>query len=273
MISLIRPFYYEPIKHLYYLISKKEYRTHVFLQLKFNSVKRYQEKKIKLDDWELLVPDVVSFLSSYREIFVREIYAFVHKNNSPLILDLGANIGLSVLYFKKLYPEAQITAFEADPIIFRYLIKNVHGNGYEDVRLINKAAWNNNKMVDFHSDQSDAGRIAFGEDPVNCNVEAIDIRDYLKVNKVDFLKIDIEGAEEIVFPLCDEYLHNIDFVFIEYHSRVNFKQKLHLIFSILEKHGFRIHIQSDFCSPRPFVTLNTSSGLDMRLNIHAWKDK
>src|SRR5688572_8635835 len=59
--------------------------------------------------------DGASFVASYSEIFKRGIYRFETPSESPQIIDCGANIGLSVIYFKRLFPAARITAFEADP--------------------------------------------------------------------------------------------------------------------------------------------------------------
>jgi FkbM family methyltransferase len=42
---------------------------------------------------------------------------------SPYIIDAGANIGLSIIYFKKKYPNSKIVAFEPDKLIFNILKK------------------------------------------------------------------------------------------------------------------------------------------------------
>src|SRR4051812_21340124 len=47
--------------------------------------------------------DGASFCSSYKEIFQRQIYAFHATSRSPRIVDGGANVGVSILYFKKLH--------------------------------------------------------------------------------------------------------------------------------------------------------------------------
>src|SRR5215203_998957 len=65
--------------------------------------------------------DGASFVASYSEIFKRGIYRFETQSDSPVIIDCGANIGLSVIYFKRLFPAARIIAFEADPSVFDVL--------------------------------------------------------------------------------------------------------------------------------------------------------
>ena len=54
------------------------------------------------------IPDTISFYFSYLEIFVEEIYRFQTTRPAPLIVDGGANCGMSVVYFKRLFPDAQL---------------------------------------------------------------------------------------------------------------------------------------------------------------------
>jgi FkbM family methyltransferase len=218
------------------------------------------------------IPDSASFLSSYKEIFLERIYAFKFEEPSPKILDLGANIGLSVLFFKSLYPKARITAFEADSKIFEYLEKNIHGNGFSDVKLINKAAWYENTPLKFTSEGADGGRVAYDGDDNVVELNAIDIAEYLKDKKFDFLKMDIEGAEELVLPACKRYLPEIKYLFVEYHSKAGKKQSLNEIINIMAESGFRVHIHSIIYSPSPFVEIKTNAGFDLQLNIFAWRE-
>ena len=66
----------------------------------------------------LKIPDSASYLSSREEIFDQQIYRFNTSNSKPYIVDCGANIGLSIIYFKQLFPNAEIVAFEPDEKIF-----------------------------------------------------------------------------------------------------------------------------------------------------------
>src|SRR5258707_8425113 len=75
----------------------------------------------------------------YSEIFARQSYEFVSTRMNPVILDCGANIGMATLYFKWLYPQAQITSFEPDPVTFQVLKRNIVDNELQDVALHNVA--------------------------------------------------------------------------------------------------------------------------------------
>ena len=73
------------------------------------------------------------------EIFGDGAYRFDCRRAAPRIVDCGAHIGLSVLYFKRRWPRAQITAFEPSPDTFALLERNVGSNGLADVELVNAA--------------------------------------------------------------------------------------------------------------------------------------
>src|SRR5687767_13587638 len=130
------------------------------LELKrLSSLPRYVEAETKMLGSKLRLPDSVSFLSAKREIFGNEIYRFKSTSDAPYILDCGANIGLSIIYFKRLFPLAEIVAFEPDPRIFQFLQENVLSFDLTKVTLINKAIWNRETVLSFHNEGSDAGRI------------------------------------------------------------------------------------------------------------------
>ncbi len=72
----------------------------------------------------------------FREIFIERVYYFECEHDKPKIIDAGANIGLSVLYFKFLFPNSKIIAIEPDPIAFEYLEENIAQNKIQGVELI-----------------------------------------------------------------------------------------------------------------------------------------
>jgi FkbM family methyltransferase len=262
----------EPITWFRRLMTERDYRTFLALQMKLGGIPRFTECRVKVYDWKLLIPDAASFLSTYGEIFVEQIYKIRFTGDSPYILDLGANIGLSVLYLKKLYPKAQITAYEADPHIFSYLVQNINGNGYRDVVLVNKAVWHENAILQFSPEGGDGGRVAWDGESSTVEVQAQDIRELLKGRMVDFLKMDIEGAENLVLPACREYLPAVRTIFVEYHSRAAEQQQLDKVISVLADAGFRLHLQSAFCSQSPFAERRVHSGYDLQLNIFGWRE-
>jgi FkbM family methyltransferase len=233
---------------------------------------RFVETKCKLDNVQIVIPDAASFLFMHKEIFEQEIYKFISPTDEPLIIDAGANIGLSTIYFKKLYPKARILAFEPDDYIFKYLKKNILQFGLKEVQLIKKGLWDKETMLPFNSEGADGGAIDFNEQKKTQNeIEVTSLKPFLN-RKVDFLKIDIEGAEYTVLQDIKDKLNLVDNIFVEYHSFVNQEQKLGEIVSILQKSGFRLHVNSPgLSSVQPFKKINTYNGMDMQLNIYGYR--
>ena len=130
------------------------------------------------DCFELV--DSQSFLAQYRAIFEEQIYRFESRKETPLIIDGGANVGLSVLFFKRSYPKSRILVFEPDPAIFQVLAKNCTAYRLEDVQLIRKALWTEEAVVKFDRDDADDGRIVGQTNSLYAaDVCACRLKDYL----------------------------------------------------------------------------------------------
>ncbi len=84
--------------------------------------------------------------------------------------------------------------------------------------------------------------------------------------------MDIEGAEEIVFPACKEYLSELNYIFLEYHSKLGQKQCLAEILGLMAENGFRVDVHSLMCSKKAFTKQKIASGFDLQLNIFARKE-
>lgn len=275
MPGIFKPIIFDTLKHIYKLFTDSGYLQYHKLFSKLSGYKRYHECEVLVDRCQWLVPDAASFLSAYREIFLGQIYTFSSKNDAPRILDLGANIGLSIHFFKKMYPKAEIIALEADPKIFRYLKNNIQNQNYQDVQLINKAVWYENTTLTFASEGADAGQIDTNIKNNQDNliqVEAIDIRELLQSEQFDFIKMDIEGAEDMVIPRCQGLLTSVKYLFIEYHSKVGQKQTINEILNFLSQEDFRMYMENPCEQLSPFLGLDSYLGFDFQMNIYAWKE-
>ncbi|MDQ0640901.1 hypothetical protein QF042_004466 [Pedobacter sp. W3I1] len=90
--------------------------------------------------------------------------------------------------------------------------------------------------------------------------------------KIDFLKIDIEGAEYLVLKDIEDNLSNVENLFIEYHSSPDCKQTLSEILGILTKSGFRFYIKEAWDNlPIPFEHRLYKPFWDLQLNIFAFR--
>lgn len=235
---------------------------------------RYTPGTYPLNGARFEFPDSASFVFTYRELFHENIYKFKTNNSTPYILDCGANIGLSVLYCKKAYPGAEVIAFEPERTIFSYLKKNVESMGLTNVRLENKAVWSRNEVLHFNNEGADASRIAALQDgdegfSSTYEVQAVKLSDYIN-KEVDFLKIDIEGAEVEVIKEIEPKLKMVKHIFIEYHSFEKSTQELDQILAILTRNGFHYYIDSpNRMKQTPFVNNTSFLSFDFFLNVYA----
>lgn len=269
MHGILKPIIYQPIRHIYKLITDNNYRCLHKLYSEFANYPRFKEITLKFtgSKKKFLVPDIASFLSTYEELFVNKIYKFNTEEKEPIIIDIGSNTGLSILYFKNLYPNAKIVAYEADNRIFTYLKKNV--GELDNVELINMAVWDKNTILQFDSEGADGGRITDEGTHKKIEVVAVDAKTILdKYDRIDFLKIDIEGAERIVLPRISDLLYKVNTLFIEYHSERDKAQCLPEILQIIKQSGFRIKIQDIATVDSPFTEKNQGV-FDSQLNIFA----
>lgn len=213
------------------------------------------------------ITDPQSFVEVYRDYFFRRKFEFKIQSSSPTIIDCGANVGVSVLYWKSLYPGCRVIAFEPDPQAFTALESNCRD--FTGIELRNSAVWVAKGRIGFSAVGSDGGHLSNltqRESPVpKLKVTAERLKDFLS-EPVDMLKIDIEGAEVEVLDDCCDVLKNVRYMFVEFHSFERRPQKLGSFFSIIENAGFRIHIHTDMPSAHPFLNREVHNEKDLRLN-------
>jgi FkbM family methyltransferase len=260
------------IKAVARYVLRPEYRLRQREFRRLRRVPRFTPAQTHLLGHRLELVDCQSFESTYCEIFERQVYRFTANSETPFIIDCGANVGLSVVYFKRLYPKSRIIAFEPDPNIFRVLKLNCKTFGFQGVELIPKAVWTGDTVLEFLQEGGEAGRLAKESDSRNIiHVSACKLKSYLQGQPVDLLKLDIEGAETEVLRDCRHELSNVRHLFVEYHSFTNSPQTLRDIISILDDSGFRLHMHSLEPSHQPFIYRKNNCGMDFQANIFAFR--
>jgi FkbM family methyltransferase len=240
---------------------------------RISKIPRFIEGYFSFNNTHIKFIDSASFLFMYNEIIEKQIYKFNISSDKPFIIDAGANIGLSIIYFKQLYPSATILGFEPDPQAFESLKFNINQFGFSDVEILEKGVWNCATTLSFFAEGADGGRVAIKTDKVKIReIQTVRLKEYLNKH-VDFLKIDIEGSETTVLKDCADALNNVDRIFVEYHSFIEEQQDLKDLLQILSKAGFRYIIQHvGVFSPTPFVKVFSYLNIDNQLNIFAYRN-
>ena len=176
-----------------------------------------------------------------KEIFVEKIYDQKLPDNA-FIIDCGANIGLSVIFLKQLCPSARILAFEPDPSNHSLLEKNVRSFNLGNVDVQEAAIWKENTTLHFSSAGSMGSSIETQASDQGVQVKAVRLKDLLN-EPVDFLKIDIEGAEYQVMRDAADSLQQVKCLFLEYHGRFDQNQELLEMLQIVHQAGFKFYIR------------------------------
>src|SRR5262245_29195568 len=105
-----------------------EYRREIVVQDELTRIRSFPRHTVLHSDifgHPFTIVDGPSFYAQYVDIIGNGIYDFRPKSHAPLVIDGGANVGVSVLYFKKKFPKGRILAFEADSSVFSALEYNV----------------------------------------------------------------------------------------------------------------------------------------------------
>lgn len=200
------------------------------------------------------------------EIFTQDLYHFESETATPFIIDAGAHIGLSVLYFKQLYHGSQIVALEPNPESFKILERNIFENQIEGVTLIQTALSDKSGIETLYLDETSdqwysvasfhKGSWVGSQQSKEIEVEAHALSEFV-TKPIDFLKMDIEGVEQRVLESSAESLPLIKQLIIEFHTHKT--QSLQKMVDLLE----RTHKVSLFQGTKEVASIKKAKGLVM----------
>jgi len=210
------------------------------------------------------------YLHGLKELFIEDIYDQQLPENA-YILDCGAHIGLSVIFLKSICPSAHIVCFEPDNKNFSLLQKNIASHQLQNVEIRNEAVWNENTSLHFIAEGNMGSKIGEKSNSNTVTVQATRLKDFLN-KKVDFLKLDIEGAEYKVLKDVAENLGFVEKMFIEYHGTFQQKHELLEILELVSNAGFKVYIKE--AAPvfeQPFLPKKNEGEYDLQLNMFCFR--
>lgn len=148
---------------------------------------------------------------------------FVKKaiKKGDVVIDIGANIGYFTLIFARLVgDEGKVYAFEPEPANFNLLKKNVETNGYQNVVLVRKAVLDKTGKTKLYiaSDTNAAHRITDAKElyqfrnQESIEIDSVRLDDYFRDynQKINFIKIDIEGVESVAIKGMSSLLRRMN---------------------------------------------------------------
>jgi len=169
-----------------------------------------------------------SDVRTFDQIFIRKEYEF-HVDRTPrIIVDAGANIGLTSMYFANKFPESKIIAIEPEGSNFQVLKRNV--TPYENIIPVCGALWHENAKIDLVDPglgewgfMTQAGATEEGYGEILHEIQGMTVDTIMKeqgIEHIDILKIDIEGAEREVFEDPSSWIDKVDALIVELHERM-----------------------------------------------------
>ncbi len=144
-------------------------------------------------------------LAVLEETFVKREYEFNYFPKPKVIVDLGANVGDTAIFYSILFPEAKIFSVEPNPAVWEKLEKNTEK--FPNIKICKYAVSDKTGKIDLYFGDSHLGSsIKSREQNKNSvEVEVYSLEDFYKKEnlekiseKIDILKFDIEGAEEFL---------------------------------------------------------------------------
>jgi FkbM family methyltransferase len=227
---------------------------------------------VRVAGLRLRITDGANAYMQYKDEFVRRNYAFASEREAPVVIDGGANMGMFTLATLRDHPGARITAFEPDPGVLALLRENLERNGARDVTLVNAALGGDDGEMGFTPDGQAGGMLLAAGGPMRVRVERLSR--YLD-EEVDFLKLNIEGAEfDVMREVRDSgCIGRVRAMVIEYHGWPSGEQRLGALLSLLDSAGFRylVHDQDEQSNPRTKPPFRPPGGEPWFALVYAWR--
>jgi FkbM family methyltransferase len=186
---------------------------------------KVEKNRFSLYGKPLVIRTGTSDVSVFQAVFLEDDFdlSFLHLK-PKLILDLGANVGYTSIFFAHTYPQSRVFAVEPEESNFKVLKENAAP--YENIVLFQAAIWNKRTKLQITNSNAEKCGFQVSESknkPVSSTVDALTIDELLaeaNSNEIDILKVDIEGAEiELFSSNFENWLGKSNVIMIELHDR------------------------------------------------------
>lgn len=261
------------LQELFRLIFKSNYKE------KIRHIKIFYSIVLKFENWWIYYLDYFNFTNKSPLIFKlkndRIFYGLTHQMDAIIIneiwgiknsyleyplsiglhdvvVDIGAHKGYFTVYASSRASQGKIFAFEPFPSNYKLLKKNLEINNCKNVKCYQLGIGGDKakKRLYLGTNMGQGNSILknqfnnFGKCKV-IDISAIRLQDiftYCKIDHIDFLKMDIEGAEyEIFLHTPSNIFSKIKFISMEYHNVNNMNEEI--LVDIFERNNFNVIIK------------------------------
>lgn len=154
-------------------------------------------------------------------------YGNIDVENPLVIVDAGANIGASSIFFSRSYPHAKIFAIE--PEKGNYDILTINTSSYANIIPLRAALWHKTQIKPIMDRGTGPWGYSISAGPstgraIGQKVQAITVQELMKKHSleyIDILKLDIEGAEKEVFENSVDWIDKVKVIIVELHDRIS----------------------------------------------------
>jgi FkbM family methyltransferase len=199
---------------------------------------------------EITVP--ARLMHTYKECFMDQTYLKGFANTpirtpTPVVIDIGANVGYFSLNFFCIYPNAQLIAFEPIPNNYQLLQTYQQKNPGLNLTIVNEAVAGKTGELELFFNKADsfstsATLFKNTHEPDSIIVQTttlLDIIEQRNLTTVDLLKLDCEGAEyDILYHTPTDVLKKIKAMAIETHTGPGEKENIQALVTYLQTQGY-----------------------------------
>lgn len=164
-------------------------------------------------------------LYTFRDVFLQDSMRFTGDGDlrPSCIVDCGAHIGCASLFFALRYPGARIIAIEPDKKNFEMLSANL--GRFDNILGVNAAVWDTPARVRIANPGTNPTGLYVEESAGDADIRGLTVTEIMEMagtERIDILKVDIEGAEQRLFssPDCQRWLSKVFVLIVELHDRL-----------------------------------------------------
>lgn len=185
---------------------------------------------------------------TFDQVFIQDQYKLDYPVEPRTIIDAGANIGLSSVYFSHRFPDAQVLAIEPDKANFAQLQQNCAD--YPRIKGLCAGVWSTDsylKIINTEATNNSFRVVETVPDNIGA-IPAVCIATLMQQQNwpvIDLLKIDIEGSEKEIFSTnFDAWLPQVRMLLVEVHDKMQMGSSA-AVFGATSRYNFSFEMRHE----------------------------